>query len=46
MSAEFNFAVDPESAHIVLESFDCPIIITPWELCKNKRNTFDKYVPN
>ena len=37
--AEFNFACDPEAAHIVLsregespESL-CPVYITPWETC-------------
>ncbi|KAG8452181.1 hypothetical protein GDO86_004102 [Hymenochirus boettgeri] len=28
---EFNFACDPEAAHIVLNSFDCPTYIATWE---------------
>lgn len=32
-SAEFNFHQDPEAAHIVLNTLDCPIIIVPWECC-------------
>lgn len=31
--AEFNFHMDPESAHIVLESLSCPKTIVPWECC-------------
>eukprot|EP00794_Sanderia_malayensis_P014211 gene14211-15694_t len=30
-SAEFNFAVDPIAAHIVLKEYDCPLIVVPWE---------------
>ncbi|KAE8746749.1 hypothetical protein FOCC_FOCC006497 [Frankliniella occidentalis] len=29
----FNFACDPEAAHIVLDSVTCPVHITPWETC-------------
>ncbi|KAK3907317.1 hypothetical protein KUF71_018145 [Frankliniella fusca] len=32
-TGEFNFACDPEAAHIVLESVTCPVQITPWETC-------------
>ncbi|KAM9320456.1 inosine-uridine preferring nucleoside hydrolase-like [Gastrophryne carolinensis] len=33
---EFNFACDPEAAHIVLNGFDCPTYIASWEFtCKN-----------
>ncbi|XP_061392928.1 pyrimidine-specific ribonucleoside hydrolase RihA-like [Musca vetustissima] len=32
-SAEFNFMMDPEAAHIVLESVDKPISLLPWETC-------------
>ncbi|XP_078258249.1 inosine-uridine preferring nucleoside hydrolase-like isoform X2 [Rhinoraja longicauda] len=31
--AEFNFAADPEAAHIVLDYFTCPMHITTWEYC-------------
>ncbi|XP_031628266.1 inosine-uridine preferring nucleoside hydrolase-like isoform X2 [Contarinia nasturtii] len=31
--AEFNFYIDPEAVHIVLETVTCPIIILPWECC-------------
>ncbi|CAH0558071.1 unnamed protein product [Brassicogethes aeneus] len=30
-TAEYNFFVDPESVHIVLQSLACPITILPWE---------------
>ncbi|XP_050332121.1 inosine-uridine preferring nucleoside hydrolase-like isoform X1 [Bactrocera neohumeralis] len=32
-SAEFNFMMDPEAAHIVLAHVDCPLTILPWETC-------------
>ncbi|XP_052123603.1 pyrimidine-specific ribonucleoside hydrolase RihA-like [Frankliniella occidentalis] len=32
-TGEFNFACDPEAAHIVLDSVTCPVHITPWETC-------------
>ncbi|XP_055380636.1 nucleoside hydrolase-like [Condylostylus longicornis] len=32
-SAEFNFYMDPEAAHIVLEKSKCPITILPLEAC-------------
>uniref|UniRef100_A0A1I8Q2G7 Inosine/uridine-preferring nucleoside hydrolase domain-containing protein n=1 Tax=Stomoxys calcitrans TaxID=35570 RepID=A0A1I8Q2G7_STOCA len=32
-SAEFNFMMDPEAAHIVLESVDKPVFLLPWESC-------------
>lgn len=38
-SAEFNFYSDPESAHIVLDSLDCPIHILPWETCTERNLT-------
>ena len=31
--AEFNFRMDPEAAHIVLQEFQCKIMIMPWESC-------------
>ncbi|XP_032879133.1 inosine-uridine preferring nucleoside hydrolase-like [Amblyraja radiata] len=31
--AEFNFAADPEAAHIVLNYFACPMHIITWEYC-------------
>ena len=35
--AEFNFAADPEAAHIVLNEFLCPTYIATWEFtCRNK----------
>lgn len=30
---EFNFYMDPEAAHIVLDSLKCPVTIVPWECC-------------
>ncbi|XP_041822240.1 inosine-uridine preferring nucleoside hydrolase-like [Chelmon rostratus] len=33
---EFNFAVDPEAAYIVLDRYTCPTYIASWEFsCKN-----------
>ncbi|EDW82447.1 uncharacterized protein Dwil_GK25813 [Drosophila willistoni] len=32
-SAEFNFIMDPEAAHIVLERLKKPALILPWEPC-------------
>lgn len=32
VSAEFNFAVDPEAAFITLSSFSCPLNVVPWEV--------------
>ncbi|XP_027002740.1 inosine-uridine preferring nucleoside hydrolase [Tachysurus fulvidraco] len=35
--AEFNFCMDPESAHVVLEEYLCPTHIATWEFtCRNK----------
>ncbi|XP_029005181.1 inosine-uridine preferring nucleoside hydrolase isoform X2 [Betta splendens] len=37
LNAEFNFAMDPESAYIVLEEFLCPTYLASWEYaCRNK----------
>lgn len=33
VTAEFNFCVDPEAAHIFLEEFKCPISLVSWEMC-------------
>ncbi|XP_028300229.1 probable uridine nucleosidase 2 [Gouania willdenowi] len=36
LCAEFNFAMDPESAYVVLEEFHCPTHIASWEFaCRN-----------
>ncbi|KAF1386219.1 hypothetical protein PFLUV_G00115890 [Perca fluviatilis] len=36
LCAEFNFALDPESAYIVLEEFLCPTYLASWEYaCRN-----------
>ncbi|XP_036317906.1 inosine-uridine preferring nucleoside hydrolase-like [Rhagoletis pomonella] len=32
-SAEFNFMLDPEAAHIVLANVKTPLTILPWEAC-------------
>ncbi|XP_054730109.1 nucleoside hydrolase-like [Anastrepha obliqua] len=32
-SAEFNFMMDPEAAHIVLANVKTPLTILPWEAC-------------
>nr|XP_008105298.2 PREDICTED: inosine-uridine preferring nucleoside hydrolase isoform X1 [Anolis carolinensis] len=31
VSAEFNFASDPEAAYIVLNEYNCPVYIASWE---------------
>ncbi|CAL9695945.1 unnamed protein product [Knipowitschia caucasica] len=37
LCAEFNFRMDPESAHVVLEDFLCCTYIATWEFaCRNK----------
>ncbi|XP_077981832.1 nucleoside hydrolase-like [Glandiceps talaboti] len=33
ISAEFNFFMDVEAAHIILNDFQCPLYISSWELC-------------
>ncbi|KAF7646761.1 hypothetical protein LDENG_00182770 [Lucifuga dentata] len=36
LCAEFNFALDPESAYVVLEEFLCPTHLATWEYsCRN-----------
>lgn len=36
LCAEFNFAMDPESAYIVLEEYLCPTYVASWEYsCRN-----------
>ncbi|TNM87611.1 inosine-uridine preferring nucleoside hydrolase [Takifugu flavidus] len=36
LCAEFNFAMDPESAYVVLEEFLCPTYVASWEYsCRN-----------
>ncbi|XP_026069515.1 inosine-uridine preferring nucleoside hydrolase-like [Carassius auratus] len=36
-SAEFNFSMDAESAHVVLEEYTCSTCIATWEFtCRNK----------
>ncbi|XP_035508947.1 inosine-uridine preferring nucleoside hydrolase isoform X1 [Morone saxatilis] len=36
LCAEFNFAMDPESAYVVLEEFLCPTYLASWEYsCRN-----------
>lgn len=31
--AEYNFYEDPEAVSVVLDTFTCPIVISPWEPC-------------
>lgn len=31
MTGEFNFVSDPLAAHIVMEEYNCPIFVVPWE---------------
>ncbi|XP_045904938.1 inosine-uridine preferring nucleoside hydrolase [Micropterus dolomieu] len=33
LCAEFNLAMDPESAYVVLEEFLCPTYLASWEYC-------------
>uniref|UniRef100_A0A1I8MZ05 Inosine/uridine-preferring nucleoside hydrolase domain-containing protein n=2 Tax=Musca domestica TaxID=7370 RepID=A0A1I8MZ05_MUSDO len=40
-SAEFNFRLDPEAAHIVLESVSKPMMVVPWETCIDGEMNFD-----
>ena len=36
LCAEFNFAMDPESAYIVLEEYLCTTYVASWEYsCRN-----------
>ncbi|XP_029938851.1 inosine-uridine preferring nucleoside hydrolase [Salarias fasciatus] len=36
LCAEFNFAMDPESAYVVLEEYLCPTYVASWEFsCRN-----------
>lgn len=36
LCAEFNFAMDPEAAYVVLEEFLCPTYMVTWEYaCRN-----------
>lgn len=30
-TAEFNFAIDPIAAHVVLKEYTCPMFVVPWE---------------
>ncbi|XP_043984778.1 inosine-uridine preferring nucleoside hydrolase [Gambusia affinis] len=39
--AEFNFAMDPESAYIVLEEFICPTYLATWEYCGRNALTWE-----
>ncbi|XP_077978125.1 nucleoside hydrolase-like [Glandiceps talaboti] len=39
--AEFNFAMDPEAAKIVIDSFQCPITIVPSEVCEDHSFTMN-----
>lgn len=32
-TAEFNFYMDPEAVHVVLESAKCPVTLLTWEVC-------------
>ncbi|CAG7821740.1 unnamed protein product [Allacma fusca] len=35
---EFNFRVDPEAAHVTLATFECPIVVVPWEINKRQNH--------
>ncbi|XP_014874169.1 inosine-uridine preferring nucleoside hydrolase [Poecilia latipinna] len=39
--AEFNFAMDPESAYVVLEEFICPTYLATWEYCCRNALTWE-----
>ncbi|KAK6485302.1 pyrimidine-specific ribonucleoside hydrolase RihA-like [Huso huso] len=44
---EFNFVMDPEAAHVVLNEFSCPMYIATWDFtCRNKLpwEFFDEWV--
>ncbi|KAL1023396.1 hypothetical protein UPYG_G00040290 [Umbra pygmaea] len=38
---EFNFVMDPESAHVVLEEYLCPTHIASWEYCCRNKLTWE-----
>ncbi|XP_061400345.1 nucleoside hydrolase-like [Musca vetustissima] len=40
-SAEFNFRLDPEAAHIVFESANKPMMVVPWETCIDGEMNYD-----
>ncbi|XP_075158377.1 nucleoside hydrolase-like [Haematobia irritans] len=40
-SAEFNFMLDPEAAHIVFESIEKPMVVVPWETCIDGEMNYD-----
>ncbi|GAB1598669.1 inosine-uridine preferring nucleoside hydrolase-like [Argonauta hians] len=42
-AAEFNTFFDPESCHIVLSEYQCPISLFPWELCVDSGMSWDVY---
>lgn len=47
VTAEFNFCVDPEAAHIFLNEFKCPISLVSWEMCLDhpmEWEFFDRYL--
>ena len=39
---EFNFHADPEAAKVVIDRMECPVVIAPWETCKNTNITWVK----
>jgi purine nucleosidase len=41
-AAEFNFYVDPESAHIVFDRFDQNVIMLPWEVSLDQIMPFER----
>ena len=41
VSAEFNFAADPEAAYIVLKEMSCHVSLITWELCEDHSMEWD-----
>lgn len=45
LCVEFNFAMDPDSAYVVLEEFLCPTYLASWEYCCRNMLTWVSCVP-
>lgn len=45
LCAEFNFAMDPESAYVVLEEFLCTTYVASWEYSCRNSLTWVRFIP-